>query len=307
MAVPALSPGGIIAILRINAAVQIWRTSSTNPVRVTDDADLDGYPSVSLDGQWLAFNRWNGGRRDLFVKDLVNGSVTALETSSHQKQFPLISPKGGAVAYGVAERSKRAVFMQTRTGSGPPRICETCTQPVKWVDEGGHLLVTSGTPAALHLLEVQTGQMRLVLMSPTDEDIEDADWDSTTERICFTVSGRQGTKRLFVASLPRSTWNVGDWVALTEAKEWSVRPRWSEDGRWVYFASTRDGFRCLWRISLRADSPPGPPEAVEHFHNMRFTPARLTLAAFNLSVGGGSVYFSSSQSTSSVWVSVPKE
>ncbi|MBI3684545.1 MAG: hypothetical protein HY235_29585 [Acidobacteria bacterium] len=50
-------------------------------------------------------------------------------------------------------------------------------------------------------------------------------------------------------------------------------PAWSPEGDLLYFASARDGFRCLWAQPLdRATRrPSGKMFVVRHFHASRFS------------------------------------
>ena len=50
-------------------------------------------------------------------------------------------------------------------------------------------------------------------------------------------------------------------------------PAWSPDGRFLYFISERDGFRCVWARPLDAATkrPIGDAFAVRHFHAARFS------------------------------------
>jgi Tol biopolymer transport system component len=40
----------------------------------------------------------------------------------------------------------------------------------------------------------------------------------------------------------------GAWIQLTDGKQWDDKPRWSPDGRTIYFLSRQGGFFDLWGI-----------------------------------------------------------
>lgn len=59
------------------------------------------------------------------------------------------------------------------------------------------------------------------------------------------------------------------WTRITTGEEWDREPAWSADGRYIYFASNRDGGSHIYRVSLGAvrgsagyDSATSPPERV---------------------------------------------
>jgi hypothetical protein len=60
-----------------------------------------------------------------------------------------------------------------------------------------------------------------------------------------------------------------EWVTVTDGLHSDQNPRFSSDGKTIYFTSTRDGTLCIWAQPLDPASkrPLGPPIAFEHFHN----------------------------------------
>ena len=49
----------------------------------------------------------------------------------------------------------------------------------------------------------------------------------------------------------------GEWTRITEGKYWDDVPRWSPDGRTIYFVSSRSGFFNVW--GMRFDPTGGEP------------------------------------------------
>ena len=49
----------------------------------------------------------------------------------------------------------------------------------------------------------------------------------------------------------------GPWIPITEGKYWDDKPRWSPDGKTIYFISGRGGFFNVWGIHF--DSAQGKP------------------------------------------------
>jgi Tol biopolymer transport system component len=85
------------------------------------------------------------------------------------------------------------------------------------------------------------------------------------------------------------------WIALTDLQHFDANPKWSRDGKMVYFTSNRDGSgTCLW--GLRLDPVTKKPFAVRHFHG---NPQATT---FPFSVGPDRIVISLDQVQSDLWM-----
>ena len=63
----------------------------------------------------------------------------------------------------------------------------------------------------------------------------------------------------------------GPWIRITEGKHWDDKPRWSPDGKIIYFLSEHEGFFNVWGIhfdSARA-RPISEPFPVTAFNSPR--------------------------------------
>ena len=49
----------------------------------------------------------------------------------------------------------------------------------------------------------------------------------------------------------------GAWIPVTDGRNWDDKPRWSPDGKTIYFVSSRRGVYNVWGI--RFDSTNGKP------------------------------------------------
>ena len=49
----------------------------------------------------------------------------------------------------------------------------------------------------------------------------------------------------------------GPWIPITEGKYWDDKPRWSPDGKTIYFISNRTGFLNVWKAQF--DPTSGKP------------------------------------------------
>jgi WD40 repeat protein len=135
--------------------------------------------------------------------------------------------------------------------------------------------------------------------------LSEATWSPNNEYLLFTASPDGTSKQVFAVRFPRqSRTPQGKWVSITEQSSFNDRPRWSGDGKTIFYLSRRDGFSCIW--GQRFDGGSGQliaaPFPVLHYHNPRFSPEVVVDRSFNLSVSADSIYLNVGEINTSVWV-----
>jgi hypothetical protein len=113
------------------------------------------------------------------------------------------------------------------------------------------------------------------------------------------------TSRIVVMPIT-GPWPVpaSDWIQVTEGTSWDDKPRWSPDGKMLYFISDRDGYRCLWaqRLDQQTHQPSGAAIAVSHFHASRRSVLNVPLANLELGVGPDRIVFPQAEVTGNIWL-----
>ncbi|MFL5496000.1 MAG: hypothetical protein ACJ8DC_16570 [Gemmatimonadales bacterium] len=87
-----------------------------------------GEPAYSPDGKKVAFEKLVGFNQDIFVKNLVDGTVTRLTTHSAPDVHPTWSPDGTKIAFSSARSGQYQIWtMNAATGGDLARITHTTT------------------------------------------------------------------------------------------------------------------------------------------------------------------------------------
>ena len=307
----SIADNNTIAVEHFTGALHVWRIDDASnqkpgaPAKVTQDAAVDISPFVSHNGNWLTFSRGSGNQRDIWVKDLKSGTEVPFFSSVLDKLYPIINDSGKTVAFEQRDAYVPSIFALT-SGQTPKQICTGCSDPTSWFDEDRAVLYRQGMPSKLKMTDVNTGESEVVLEAQ-DLSLDDASWSSENQHLLFTVTAKDGGKQVFAVSFPTSTRRViGEWTPITPKSEFSYRPRWSGDGKTIFYLSTRDGFFCVWgqyfdKRSGKATSKPFP---VMHYHNPRFSPARVAERSFNLSVAQDAIYLNVGEANASIWKAV---
>jgi hypothetical protein len=95
----------------------------------------------------------------------------------------------------------------------------------------------------------------------------------------------------------------GAWVPITSGSSYDDKPRWSSDGRTVYFISDRSGPINLWgqRFDSASGTPSGEPFKASAFDN----PSRLltnVLQRAEIAVSADRVFLPLTDTAGDIWV-----
>ena len=95
----------------------------------------------------------------------------------------------------------------------------------------------------------------------------------------------------------------GPWTTITEGKHWDDKPRWSPDGRTIYFVSERGGFFNVWGIHFDPvkGKTEGEPFQVTTFDNPRLMVAEV-MPSVGLTLTQNQLIVTVSQVSGSIWV-----
>jgi eukaryotic-like serine/threonine-protein kinase len=307
---PTLAAGGTLAYTQVVGAVHLWRIDNASQPgatvqrKLTQDPSVDISPFISANGRWLVFSRGWDEHRDVWIKDTNSMNEAPLLASGLEMMSPIIDDTGKLLAFEAREKNVPSIFVSLE-GGRPKRLCIGCSLPTSWFDSNRAILYREGSPSSINMVDPQTGKHRLVLKQD-GVSLSEPSWSPKTEYLLFTrQSEGEGNKQIFAVRFPKSTASVqGKRVPITEASKSSDRPRWSGDGRTIFYVSTRDGFSCLWGqpFDPEAGEISGPPFAVMHYHNRRDSIDVVAPRSFNLSVAGDSIYFNLGESSSSIWI-----
>jgi hypothetical protein len=112
------------------------------------------------------------------------------------------------------------------------------------------------------------------------------------------------TQILLVPRTAKVTPADDEWIPVTDGSTFEDKPRWSPDGRMIYFTSDRDGFRCLWaqRVDPTTKHPSGPPLPVYHVHAARRSLLNTGVLKLEIAVARDKIVFNMGEITGNVWL-----
>jgi tricorn protease-like protein len=94
----------------------------------------------------------------------------------------------------------------------------------------------------------------------------------------------------------------GAWSRVTDSRQWDDKPRWSPDGKTIYFVSSRGGFYNVWgkRFDLKTGKV-GNPFRVTDFNNPGFMVPNF-IPDVGLSIATTRLAITISQASGGIWI-----
>ena len=274
------------------------------------------YPDISASGTDIVYSTPRRGKRELRRRSLTDGQETVLLTASD-----LIGPRwsddGASVVFrrlgprqpeGAARESAVVVVSadgeneRLLTSPGPKQVT-----PFDWSSDGNWILAACerGPTARVSVCllplssapHAQEG-MRVIASDP-DRNLYQATFSPDQKWIVFIATQmRDGHSTIYVVGA-----NGGPWTPISEGVYWDDKPRWSPDGKTIYFISNRSAFLNVWgrRFDPVAGKPSGEPFRVTSFEDLRKR-VSSPLAAMELVIAPDRMILPIVEASGAVWV-----
>jgi Tol biopolymer transport system component/DNA-binding winged helix-turn-helix (wHTH) protein len=249
------------------------------------DAGMDAsYPHLSPSGDRLIFRAQQAGKEEVREKSLKDGRETVLISDDLSRQRMIWSPDGSRLVYTLlrptnSERTRFERSLALMTAGGGDEQALTTPSPASyvpwdWSADGKWILGgTDGLPPGRRLIGLfpiaaaprAETQIRVVASHP-EENLYQAHFSPDNRWISFISAKAFGAGISTVYVIPAAG---GEWRQITEGKYFDDKPRWSPDGRKLYFISNRTGFFNVWGIGFNPATglPVGEPFRVTAFES----------------------------------------
>jgi Tol biopolymer transport system component len=225
--------------------------------------------SLAADGSKVAIGGTQANTLRLWEKALPAGVEIPLgSTDGTVDSTPIWSADGTRLLYPAVNRSTGK--FQIFEWSTVLRTEKALTPPVSdfevvydWSRDGNTLLICRGNEqsrkADLWQLTLSKQSDRVVehrLASSDNYELYQDHYSPNGQWIVFEAVPSKPSE--FQSALYVMPAAGGAWTRITDGKHWDDKPRWSPDGKLIYFLSERSGFFDLWAI--RFDPVRGRPE-----------------------------------------------
>jgi Tol biopolymer transport system component/DNA-binding winged helix-turn-helix (wHTH) protein len=264
------------------------------------------------DGRRLAFRTVRGGRQQLWERSAAGIERVLLAGNEWNGSSPRWAHDGRTLAYSRRGSGAAAIgLVDAETGTErllqlPPNLTMELV-PDDWSSDGSTILAACrpgpGQPHSTCTVAIDDSSrivdVRVIASAPGLSLIcqrfsPDERWISF-----MAVDDRKpGTSTLYV--MPA---RGGPWTPVTSGRSYDDKPRWSSDGRTLYFISDRGGPVNLWgqRFDPARGIPVGEPFKASSFDN----PARLVtnvLQRAEIAVSADRAFLPLTDTAGDIWV-----
>jgi|GEM_PF-127351 len=227
-----------------------------NFAQVTYESGPEFFPSLSPDGNSVAYASRASGNWDIYVQNVSGGgnATNLTRNSSTDDSQPAFSPDGQRIAF-RSEREGGGVYVMQADGESPVRVADFGYSP-SWSPDGGEILVgtekipqpsTRPTKSQLWKIDLKTRQRQLV----SEGDALQPVFSPHQKRIAYWSRPDRYGQREHIWTIPAAG---GDAVAVTDGSSTDLNPVWSPDGKYLYFSSNRGGSTNIWRVGIDEDT-----------------------------------------------------
>ena len=224
--------------------------------------------NLSRDGKKIAFCVVRAGKWELWEKPLVDGREAPVITGDDRRLYPQWSPDGKHLVY--TRHKSQPDESQIMMWSVESRTEEPLTAPgtliplvYDWSSDGKELLISQNNSETqreeVWRLPVAAAPhadtaARKIISNPA-YDVWQPHFSPDGRWIVFQVA--TSVPKAVESTLYVMSGAGGPWIRITDGKQWDDKPRWSPDGKTIYFVSRRGGFFNVW--GRRFDPIQGQP------------------------------------------------
>jgi Tol biopolymer transport system component/DNA-binding winged helix-turn-helix (wHTH) protein len=264
------------------------------------------------DGLRLAFRTSRGGQQQLWERSILDGAERVLLAGpSPLMSSPRWSSDGRTLAYARRIGGDAGAIGLFDAATGEERVVGVSSPwsivPDDWSRDGATLLAACRQRDASH-----NGYATCLVTIGAETDdarVREIASDPSRSLICQRFSPDErwisfmavDARRPDVSTLYIMPAQGGGWTAITEGRSYDDKPRWSADGRFIYFISDRGGSVDVWGQRIDKGAPVGEPFRVTEFDEPSLLVHR-NLSRVEIAVSEDRLFLPLTETAGDIWM-----
>jgi len=232
-----------------NPEIYVMTAGGSGPARLTNDPGFDDSPSLSPDGQKIAFltsrhdphPQFPNLKYELYVMAVDGSDTLRLTTTDAAEGHPAWSPDSQKILFDADYDGDGfyEIYVMNADGTGVTRLTASAAndQFADWSPDGTRIAFSSDRNGNwdLFVMDADGGNQQALTSSP-DWELFPA-WSPDGHQIAFNgLQPRSRNTDIFVMNADGSQVR-----RLTDTPRFDENPTWSPDGRQIAFQTQRDG------------------------------------------------------------------
>jgi Tol biopolymer transport system component len=305
----------------LNVTMNVWGlnantdqgTASGEPQQLTQGQTAKWAPFSSRDGSKLAFVSFEGmraSRMEIRVKDLAGNRETTFPAKEGPALgsfgMPVLSADGSVLAYRdrVSEGNGSYVLSLGGGFASSREICADCLVRDFFLDRDSALV--QYMPSLIVRQNLVTGNRTTVLDIGANR-LRSASLSHDDRWLAIAVGKPDGKAAIYAAPVRDEPAREKEWALVCEDDHYLDSPKWSPNGKLLYYLSERSGECGIWtqRFDPAARKPLGTAFAVFRPNSAR---RGMNLPAGNgaLGVAPGRLIFYMAEGLGNIYMAMPK-
>ena len=267
-----LATGVVVALFAVLRFTGVFSTQRVfiprleNPVQLTSAAGVENHPTWSPDGGRIAYDSDQSGNPDIWVTQATGGpavNMTADYTGVDRE--PTWSPDGSQIAF-VSDRDGGGIYLMPSIGGtanrvSPKAAAGTYLHNPQWSADGADIayIVIQNEATFIEIVSQKTRESRRLRMPGGIGNRFHLSWspDGLLFAYVRAASTDAAISRIWVQRAAD-----GETSAVTDGTSSDWSPKWSDDGRTLYYLSNRGGSMDLWQQRISREGQPDGDAAI---------------------------------------------
>jgi Tol biopolymer transport system component len=273
--------------------------------RITNSTAPAEYPTVSPDGSKVLYATPRNGTSQVWMKDLAKGGESVIAPGPNAS-IPLWVEGGGRVAFvqKVGKRSEEYLLDLSTA-----QTCKVYEGGFFWdVNQAATVALAQASDSNRNdilAVDLKTGRSSVILRAAPGSPLIQAKFSPDAEWMVFSANTGPGTAQIYaarpngLAEIPKSAW-----MPVTDGRQKVDKPRFSPDGKLVYFTQDRDGSRGIRavRFDPRTGQALGDSFTVFDSGQSRLTLFGVNPGSLEIGIAKDKLVMLLAESTSNLWI-----